>query len=131
MNCDNLNYTSVPSCKANEEFCKLFNAGNCTNTSYSFEDNWTTETVTTQVRFQAYFQFDHPNPGTICFENLFKFDLVCERESRRDNMQTGSLLGLMVGSFVFGNLAGSYSFLLYNYRQGDTENLNSHPIYRP
>ena len=85
MDCLNLNRTDVPSCKANDAFCDLFNAKNCENVSYAFEDEWTTETVVT------------------------KFNLVCDQESRRDNMQTASLLGLMIGSFVFGNLAGTFS----------------------
>ena len=85
MNCSNLDLTSVPSCNITDAFCDLFNANNCENVSYAFEDEWTTETVVT------------------------KFGLVCDRESRRDNMQTASLLGLMMGSFVFGNLAGPFS----------------------
>ena len=85
MNCTNLDLTSVPSCNITDAFCDLFNANKCENVSYAFEDEWTTETVVT------------------------KFGLVCDQESRRDNMQTASLLGLMMGSFVFGNLAGPFS----------------------
>ena len=85
MSCENFNSSSVPSCKVDGVLCELFNNGTCGNMSYTFEDEWTTETVVSQ------------------------FDLVCDRESRRDNMQTASLLGLMIGSFVFGNLAGPFS----------------------
>ena len=85
MSCENFNSSSVPSCKVDGVLCELFNNGTCGNMSYTFEDEWTTETVVSQ------------------------FDLVCDRESRRDNMQTASLLGLMIGSFVFGNLAGLFS----------------------
>ena len=85
MNCENLDLKNVSSCKVNEEFCNLFDEGKCDNVSYTFVDEWTTETVATQ------------------------FNLVCDRESRRDNIQSASLLGLMIGSFAFGNLAGPFS----------------------
>ena len=107
MDCLNLNRTSVPSCKVNDAFCDLFNAENCENVSYAFEDEWTTETVVT------------------------KFDLVCDQESRRDNMQTASLLGLMIGSFVFGNLAGPVSsYRLYHvaHRHPRTARTEDQPV---
>jgi len=83
--CSNLNMTGNDFlCNQTELFCKEYDAGTCDQIQFSFNGNWTTETLVTQ------------------------FGLVCKQKKYLDNINSASLAGLMIGALVFGNLADRY-----------------------